>query len=55
MNSSQSPVPGPVIPWKRHLGQRFVDAFFQGLGRRPQPNIHQHGDHLLGPFPLRLS
>ena len=28
--------PGQLIPWKRHIGQRFVDAFLQDLGRRPQ-------------------
>jgi len=39
-----------VIPWKRHVGQRFVDAFLQGLGRRPQPHVHQLGYYLLGFF-----
>jgi hypothetical protein len=39
-----------MIPRKCHIGQRFVDAFLQGLGRRPQSHVHQLGYHLLGFF-----
>jgi len=39
-----------VIPREGHVGQRFVDAFLQGLGRRTQPHVHQPGYHLLGLF-----
>ena len=45
------PNPNTVIPREGHVGQRFVDDFLQGLGRRPAQACHGyrmlHGSLLL--------
>ena len=46
--------PDPVSPWEVHVGQRFIDAFPQSLGRSAQAHVNQVGRHLFGLFLGRL-